>query len=214
MSEYRIISSKRTGEKLGIVGIVSKKDENISDTMAKMLTTMIHAENSFASLALNRDIISIENVKSHDLKDAEARMIIGCCGYHVEKEEPAIRALEEENENIFIVGTGRTYFGQSKETIKDHNPATWNVETIAHIIEEDHHNLFKRMLNSFPRLHGFFSFAILSREEVIVARDVIGAEPLYWGENEDCYAFASERKALWRIGIDDAKAFPPATSHL
>lgn len=193
---------------MAIAGIISKKDENIADTMAKMLIAMTHAENSFADLALDKEIISIEAVKSHDLKDAEASTAIGCCGYPIEKEEFTIRALKEENENIFLVGVGRTYFDQTKEPIKS-SSATWNVETITHIIEEDHHNLFKTILNIFPRLHGFFSFAILRKEEVIVARDVIGAEPLYWGENEDCYAFASERKALWRIGINDVTAFPP-----
>jgi asparagine synthase (glutamine-hydrolysing) len=43
---------------------------------------------------------------------------------------------------------------------------------------------------------------------MVGGRDVMGARPLYWGENQDFSALASNRKALWRIGIKKTNSFP------
>jgi asparagine synthase (glutamine-hydrolysing) len=44
---------------------------------------------------------------------------------------------------------------------------------------------------------------------LIAGRDVMGICPFYYGENMDFVALASERKALWRIGIKTVNSFPP-----
>jgi len=56
---------------------------------------------------------------------------------------------------------------------------------------------------------GSYSFAIACPEKVIAGRDVFGTNSLYYGENETACAIASERKALWALGIEDVKSFPP-----
>lgn len=58
-------------------------------------------------------------------------------------------------------------------------------------------------------LEGSYSFAIARGEKVIAGRDVFGTNSLYYGENETACAIASERKALWPIGIENVKSFPP-----
>ncbi|MEM1563149.1 MAG: asparagine synthase-related protein [Candidatus Bathyarchaeia archaeon] len=59
------------------------------------------------------------------------------------------------------------------------------------------------------KFDGCFAFAIVEDEKLIVGRDALGLYPLYYGENGDTFAFASERKALWKIGIKRAQSFPP-----
>jgi len=44
---------------------------------------------------------------------------------------------------------------------------------------------------------------------IVAGRDVFGATPLYYGENETACAVASERKALWKLGLEDVRSFPP-----
>jgi asparagine synthase (glutamine-hydrolysing) len=43
----------------------------------------------------------------------------------------------------------------------------------------------------------------------MIGRDLFGTCPLYFGEAEAICAVASERKALWSLGIRRAKSFPP-----
>lgn len=193
---------------MAIAGVVSKKGEDISLAIVRMLTTMTHAKSSIAVFSLNGEILSTEMIRSPEQGNTKELISVGYCGYPHEKEEHAIKTLEREDGRIFIVGKGRTYFDQAEDHIKTHNFAVSTIENVTHVIEEEHIDLFKRLVDCLSRLHGFFSLAVLSKERIIVARDSIGVEPLYWGLNEDCYAIASERKALWRIGINDAKAFP------
>ncbi len=45
-------------------------------------------------------------------------------------------------------------------------------------------------------------------EEVILARDAVGVKQLYIDESEEGVAFASEKKALWKIGME-GRRIPP-----
>jgi asparagine synthase (glutamine-hydrolysing) len=56
---------------------------------------------------------------------------------------------------------------------------------------------------------GAYATAVIRGGALLVARDLLGCKPLYWGEVNGRVAFASERKALWTIGIDSPHTFPP-----
>ena len=61
------------------------------------------------------------------------------------------------------------------------------------------------------KFDGDYSFAFFDGEDIILARDPIGIKPLYYKLGKDFIAFASERKALWGIGIQDPRRLPPGT---
>ena len=56
---------------------------------------------------------------------------------------------------------------------------------------------------------GDYSFLMLKDNWVAAGRDPIGVQPLYYGENKDIIAFATNRKALWKLGIENPLSFPP-----
>jgi asparagine synthase (glutamine-hydrolysing) len=58
------------------------------------------------------------------------------------------------------------------------------------------------------KFDGAYTLAILLHQKIIGGRDLLGVSPLYIGQNETTCAIASERKALWTIGINHAEAFP------
>jgi asparagine synthase (glutamine-hydrolysing) len=58
-------------------------------------------------------------------------------------------------------------------------------------------------------VEGDFAFLIAEPEKIIVGRDPIGVQPLYYGENTAVAALASNRKALWKLGIEETHCFPP-----
>jgi asparagine synthase (glutamine-hydrolysing) len=58
-------------------------------------------------------------------------------------------------------------------------------------------------------VEGDFSFIIAEPDRIIAGRDPIGVQPLYYGENRTLAALASNRKALWELGIDKVRSFPP-----
>lgn len=59
------------------------------------------------------------------------------------------------------------------------------------------------------KAEGDFTFIFLETARMHVARDVMGVEPLYFGENDELAAVASNRRALWELGIPRQESFPP-----
>jgi asparagine synthase (glutamine-hydrolysing) len=76
-------------------------------------------------------------------------------------------------------------------------------------VTEDDDTTVVSVSKAITCLRGSFSLAIMEGQRIIMSRDVLGVEPLYWGENEQYTGFASERKALWNIGITTVTAVPP-----
>jgi len=73
--------------------------------------------------------------------------------------------------------------------------------------------LHKRNVDAIADLvrtrRGAYVIASLQGDRMILARDPVGQKPLYFGKNERFIAAASERKALWRVGLDKVESFPP-----
>jgi len=56
---------------------------------------------------------------------------------------------------------------------------------------------------------GDYTLITIEEERLLASRDPIGVQPLYYGENHDLAATASNRRALWELGIREVKSFPP-----
>ncbi len=62
---------------------------------------------------------------------------------------------------------------------------------------------------ALKELDGDYAFAYGSDVEIQLARDPAGVKPLYYGNKDDLFAFASEKKALSAIGIKDILTIKP-----
>jgi asparagine synthase (glutamine-hydrolysing) len=58
---------------------------------------------------------------------------------------------------------------------------------------------------------GDYAFWMIKQGWIAAGRDPLGVQPLYYGENREITAYATNRKALWRLGIENPKSFPPGT---
>lgn len=87
-----------------------------------------------------------------------------------------------------------------------------DVEAILYLFEEhlEQATLTQAMRQTLAKLDGIYAFAILNREKILIARDPIGVKALYLGKIEDAFAFASERKALWSLGIQHPTLVNPS----
>jgi asparagine synthase (glutamine-hydrolysing) len=85
-------------------------------------------------------------------------------------------------------------------------PKTHEINAIAHFLRPNVHKGANEIIRKFD---GSYTFAITSSDRILVGRDQFGINPLFYGENEALCAVASERKALWALGIANVKSFPP-----
>ncbi|MCW4000288.1 MAG: asparagine synthetase B [Candidatus Bathyarchaeota archaeon] len=58
---------------------------------------------------------------------------------------------------------------------------------------------------------GDYAFWMLREGWIAAGRDPIGVQPLYYGENRDVAAYATNKTALWQLGIEEPQSFPPGT---
>ncbi|RBQ22592.1 Amidophosphoribosyltransferase [Candidatus Methanobinarius endosymbioticus] len=70
---------------------------------------------------------------------------------------------------------------------------------------DQYSDLKKAVFKVNELLDGEYAYAIFDGENLAISRDKLGIIPIYYYINSSFYnVFASEKKALWKIGIDDS----------
>ena len=101
-------------------------------------------------------------------------------------------------DNAGLLFEGRVYTPIAKEAMtKQMTDKSQKCETALHTLIEE--------------ADGDYAFWMIKQGWIAAGRDPVGVQPLYYGENGDITAYATNRKALWRLGIKAPKSFPPGT---
>lgn len=85
-----------------------------------------------------------------------------------------------------------------------------DTEVLVHLIKKSSHSPFRaKVKNALTLLKGAFSFLIMTKDEMIVARDPHGLRPLSLGKLGDAWVVASETCAFDLIGAEYVRAVDP-----
>ncbi len=173
----------------GIVGIYGN---NISKKIEKMLISIKHRGPDSSDLFIKKIFGMGHNLLS----------IVGCEGT-----QPLIR------DNLVLVCNGEIYnYRELKNEFNEEFRTDSDCEIILTLINRfNQGNLKKAVEETINYLDGDYAFAVYDGKNFAVVRDIVGVKPLYFGEikEDNTFAFASERKALWKIGIKDVKTLSP-----
>jgi amidophosphoribosyltransferase len=199
-------------EECGIIGIYSKKGEDVGSYLYRALVALQHRGQDAAGIAV------------HDGKKLEARRGVGLVDMIFRPEDLAVKGR---------MGIGHTRYptyGECrmcdvqpmvyKEYAAAHNGHLANADEIRKKLaaegyqftssvdsevvvfifeqEKDPEKAVKRMMRD---LEGAFSITSIVDGKMVVFRDPFAIRPLVWGENEDFICFASETVALDVNGI-------------
>jgi len=117
-----------------------------------------------------------------------------------------------EKYGFILVANAEIYnFKQLKSNIADNFITDSDCEVIINIIQENYNgSLIDAVKKSINKLDGDYAFAISDGKDCVVVRDPLGIKPLYYGKNNLYeFVFASECKALWKIGIKEIYTLSP-----
>ncbi|HSB46803.1 MAG TPA: amidophosphoribosyltransferase [Candidatus Bilamarchaeum sp.] len=199
-------------EECGIVGIYSKKGEDVAPYLYRALVALQHRGQDAAGLAV------------HDGKKIEARRGIGLVDMIFRPEDLAAKGR---------TGIGHTRyptFGECrmcdvqpmvyKNYAAAHNGHLANGDDVRKALEkkgytftssvdsevvvfmfEEEKDIGKAVKRMMDELEGAFSITCIVDGKLVVFRDRFAIRPLVWGENEDFICFASETVALDVNGI-------------
>jgi len=177
---------------MGAVSVVkSRKNSNIIPILKKMIETQKHRGNENLGIATNHGCFFIN--KLEELNQIQSSNV--AIAYNMSKIEPSDSPQPIVSQNrSFIIESDYLDFQQSFDQLFE-------------ILSED---TPERSLTKFvSQIDGQYEIVILHEGKIVVARDPIGLKPFYYGWDTDFIALATEKKALWNLGIIKTKIFPP-----
>lgn len=196
----------------GIVGILSKTGGNVVPLVESMLSCIACRGPDGAGIAGTEQIVQTESLgdlsksvlKSSDTALGHVRLAIvgGTCGQQPFRSCNG-RFIVEHNGEIYNYKELRRQLQSSHTLISETDS-----EVIVHLLEE-HFAKTKDLLSAIKKtvseLDGVYAIVIRDKEtgDIALVRDVMGVRQLYYGHNEQLVAFASEKKALWKIGLQE-----------
>jgi asparagine synthase (glutamine-hydrolysing) len=182
-----------------LAAVLSRRGENA----ARAVVTMVEAMNSegpeaygMASPTTVKIAGSLETLKKTSMESSSSAV-----GYAFSRILPKDKPQPLGLKNAAMVFEGRLY---------PVHPSEPDAEITAKKLEQNPGQSVEQSAKVFvKRASGDFAFALAKPEMIVAGRDTMGVRPLYYGENANFAALASERKALWSVGILDARSFPP-----
>ena len=176
-----------------LIAVVNRQGRDATEAAVTMLSALSSAGAdafSIASPSYMKSERTIHALRQHCLN---SKTIIGCKSpRNLQSEKPQPMMLK----SAAMVLAGRIY------TTK----GIFKIELSTFDLQRQGKEAAKSFVeNSF----GDYVFALAESSTLVAGRDAAGACPLYYGENAEFAALASERKALWKIGIDKSYSFPP-----
>lgn len=94
---------------------------------------------------------------------------------------------------------------RSKLSRVQHRANETGGEFLAHLLAEVPGSLEQKVKTVLRGLDGDYALAVSGGGQMLIARDSLGTRPLYFAENEEFAAFASNKKPLWKIGLDEVE---------
>lgn len=177
-----------------LVAVMDKRGKDATETAISMLKTLATKKVDTFGIA-SSSIVRIERtIEALQNQKMDSCVIIG---YACSKILSADKSQPVELENAELVFEGRIYSTNKKFS---------DAELVAQRLQHNHEEQVEKLIK---KTEGDYSFVIADPLKLTAGRDPIGIRPLHYGENTNVMALASERKALWKIGIEKVHSFPP-----
>ncbi len=177
-----------------MIAVLDKSDGTAVKKIVNALAEMFPETDTRFILATSSVIIEGKTAKALNSQKLESPIAIGSASQTAHADKPLFLNLE----NATLAFGGETYFPQPKPSFAE--------MVLAKMQQSTHEKSAASFLRS---VEGDFTLLIAEPERIIGARDTMGVQPLYFGENQAFAALASNRKTLWKLGIEQAKSFPP-----
>ncbi|MGQ9530457.1 MAG: asparagine synthetase B family protein [Candidatus Bathycorpusculaceae bacterium] len=177
-----------------IIAVLNKRGDNALDAAVAMLKMLGYKEAEAFGIASPNEVKIEKSVEALQGERIKSPIIIG----HIFS-----KILDSDKpQPIMLKGATLVFDGR----IYPRTAGISDAEAVAEKIQKHHEKNIKTLIQ---RIEGDFALAVAEPKRIVAERDAIGLRPLYYGESTYYAALASERKALWKIGIENVNSFPP-----
>lgn len=197
----------------GIAGILSKNDENVVPLVGSMLSCMVNRGPDGAGVIADGHIVKSNSIEAMQpqFRKMAAKNVIGHTRLAIVGGTCGAQPFSSCDGRLLLEHNGEIYNYKEirKKLERKHHKflTTTDSEVIVHLLEDKigRSSLLGAIKKAMAELDGVYALAIQDKKtgEVALVRDRIGVRQLYYADTPSFVAFASERKALWSIGIQE-----------
>ncbi len=193
-----------------IVGILNKSDGNVVKLISKMLFCMKNRGPDGVGLATEDQIIYSDKMDSVFFSRMNGHEILGHSRLAIVGGSSGPQPFISCDKKLLLEHNGEIYnYKEIKKNLSDEHifKTSTDSEVIVHLLEEEYkknnYDLIKAIKKTVTLLDGIYILAIKEQStgNIVIVRDGIGVRQIYYCENGEFIAFASEKKALWEINM-------------
>ncbi|HMK94388.1 MAG TPA: asparagine synthetase B [Candidatus Limnocylindrales bacterium] len=175
------------------VAVLDKQGNNVAPKVLAVLKEFsVEQLSHFGLVSPQKSVLS----KNFDLLSKQSPDSSTSVGYASSKSTTASGYEFLRLHDAAIVFQGRIYSSVPKSAL------------IKQLAKEPQH--CETMLQTLiEKADGDYMFLVVKDGWVAAGRDPVGVQPLYYGENREVAAIATNRKSLWKLGIENPASFPP-----
>ena len=105
----------------------------------------------------------------------------------------------DSDANLVLMYDGQFYNLPAVTSAIQHRSA----ERLARLLKQHQGDLEQKIKKTLPELDGDYALVASSNDQTVITRDSLGTKPLYVAEGDGFSAFASNKKALWKVGLSN-----------
>lgn len=184
-----------------IAGVSSEDSDAAADGLAIMLENLRPQVIAKIDSADNRFPPLVSSI----VKDAHSNKALAELSYPIER-KPIEQPHIDPDSNLVLIYDGELYNAQeiaSKLAQRHSLVSQVSAESLVYLMGELPGNLEEKVRGALEVVDGDYALAVSSADQMVVARDTLGTKPLYFSEANELLAFASNKKALWQLGMDN-----------
>jgi asparagine synthase (glutamine-hydrolysing) len=175
------------------IGVLSKEGKNVADKILDVLKSFDVAKPlHFGLIAPDRSLFD-KNLALLSKQSAETSTIAGYAT--TQSITSSMYDFLQLDDSAFCF-EGKVYAPIPGEYLIDN-------------VTKEPHKCEAALQTLVEQADGDYMFMLLKEGWILAGRDPIGVQALYFGESRDLVALATNRKALWRLGITNPISFPP-----
>ena len=176
-----------------MAAVVNRKGENSVPTVVAMLKALTHRGIDAHGVATPDSAITAKSTEEIPIKKIRASIALG---HNLSRVFSRDQPQPIQGDGFTLVFEGRLF-------------PTSGLPEVCEVAEKLGSNPQRNFGQIIEKSEGGYVFAVAISNGIVAGRDMFGTNPLYYGENDTTCAVASERKALWMLGIRNVESFPP-----
>jgi len=197
----------------GIVGILSKSDRNVTPLIGTMLSCMKNRGPDGMGLATENQILYSDTFDNVLFSKVDGHAVLGHSRLAIVGGPCGSQPFTSCNKKLLLEHNGEIYnYKEIRKNLSAVQHSFYNStdsEVIVNLLEDQYEktqgNLVEAIKRTVAQLDGIYILVVREQStgKIVIVRDGIGVRQIYYGENKDFIAFASEKKALWEVNIFD-----------